>query len=207
MSREDNRRTRSLHDVAGEAAGCRRCPLWEHATQTVFGVGRTSAGLMLVGEQPGDREDVQGTPFIGPAGRVLERALRVAGIRRDAVYLTNAVKHFKFQQRGKRRLHMRPTRTEVLACRPWLDEEIALVAPSLIVCLGTTAAQTLVSPNVVVSEVRGRIITREPPAMVTIHPSSVLRQRDHGERIRALDGLVDDLQAAGEWAGVLTTPE
>lgn len=133
-----------LAELRREAAGCRACPLWEHATQTVFGEGAAAAEVMFVGEQPGDQEDTLGRPFVGPAGRLLDEALSEAGIDRDAAYITNAVKHFKWTERGKRRIHAKPNASEVAACRPWLDAELAAVQPRVVVCLGATAAQALV---------------------------------------------------------------
>jgi DNA polymerase len=190
---------RSLQTLATEAAGCRRCHLWEHATQTVFGTGRPDARMVLVGEQPGDREDLEGRPFVGPAGRILDRALAAAGINRDEVYVTNAVKHFKFEQRGKRRIHQKPNRTEIVACHPWLEAELALLDPAIVVGLGATATEALLGPGSSVTRLRGQILPADPPTLVTIHPSAVLRVQTPEERESALDGMTSDLRAAGDW--------
>ena len=178
------------------AAGCKGCHLWEHATQTVFGEGRPSAGLMLVGEQPGDQEDLAGKPFVGPAGKLLDRALEEAGIEREAAYVTNVVKHFKWQARGKRRIHAKPTWSEVAACRPWLDAEIAVLEPKVIVCLGATAAQAVIGRDFRVSRQRGELADSQlaPYVTATIHPSAILRQRDDESRRAELEAFVDDLR-------------
>jgi uracil-DNA glycosylase len=185
-----------LNGLRAEAAGCRACPLWERATQTVFGEGSASARVMLVGEQPGDQEDKQGHPFVGPAGRVLDEALVAAGIDRGTTYVTNAVKHFKWEARGKRRIHAKPTWTEMTACRPWLESELEVVQPRVLVCLGATAAQSLLGKQFRVTKERGRWLDSELADYVTatIHPSSILRQRDDESRHRELDGLVKDLR-------------
>ena len=187
----------SLTTLRAEAASCRACPLWKDATQTVFGEGPARARLMLVGEQPGDREDLAGEPFVGPAGRLLDRALREAGVNRDEVYLTNAVKHFKFTrpERGKRRIHKKPSQGEVAACRPWLMAELDRVRPGLVVCLGATAASALLGPEFRVSRQRGEVVELETgvPAVATVHPSAVLRASDREE---AYQGLVADLTVA-----------
>jgi DNA polymerase len=181
-----------------KAAGCRDCPLWAHATQTVFGEGSARAKLMLVGEQPGDVEDREGHPFVGPAGRILDQGLRDAGIDRGQVYVTNAVKHFKWEPRGKRRLHKTPAQREIEACRQWLEGEIAAVRPALIVCLGATAAKALLGPRFRITQDRGRVHRREglPAVLATFHPSYLLRlkQRPGGEEAYAL--FVDDLRTA-----------
>jgi len=195
--------SRSLRALRQAAAGCRGCPLWRDATQTVFGEGPRKATLMLVGEQPGDREDIEGEPFVGPAGRVLAQALQGAGIERGEVYLTNAVKHFKWRPRGKRRLHQTPRAGEVEACRPWLEAELDAVRPVALLALGATAAKALYGPSVRVTRDRGRLIESPlaPLAALTVHPSAIVRLRDHEEREEALAGLVDDLrQIAGEVA-------
>ncbi len=178
------------------AAGCRACPLWEHATQTVFGEGSASARAVLVGEQPGDKEDLAGAPFVGPAGRVLDDALAQAGIDRGAVYVTNAVKHFKFRPRGKRRIHAKPSWSELAACRPWLDAELAVVRPRVLVCLGATAAQSLLGRQFRVTRQRGAWVESELAEYVTatIHPSAILRQRDDASRHAELDAFVADLR-------------
>jgi uracil-DNA glycosylase len=188
---------RNLTSLRRAAQGCRGCDLWKDATQTVFGEGRARAELMLVGEQPGDREDRQGEPFVGPAGGLLDRALGEAGIAREGVYLTNAVKHFKWRPRGKRRLHQTPRAGEVEACRPWLEAEVAVVRPSAVVALGATAAKALFGSSVRVTRDRGRVLETPLAAVgaVTVHPSAILRIREKEERHDALAGLVEDLQA------------
>jgi DNA polymerase len=188
---------RELRAVAAEAAGCTRCDLYERATQTVFGQGTTRAHLMLVGEQPGDQEDRAGAPFVGPAGRLLDDALEAAAIDREAVYVTNAVKHFKWTPRGKRRIHERPNRTEVLACRAWLDRELELVDPRVVVVLGATAGQALWGSKFRVGAARGQVLDLDGRAAVaTIHPSAVLRERDTAKRDELFRGLVADLERA-----------
>jgi DNA polymerase len=176
--------------------GCRGCPLWRNATQAVFGEGRVRAAVMLVGEQPGDQEDVEGRPFVGPAGRVLDDALAEAGIDRDATYVTNAVKHFKWEARGKRRIHAKPTWSETMACRPWLEAELAVVKPRVLVCLGATAAQSLLGKQFRVTKQRGEWIDSELAELVTatIHPSAILRQRDADARHAEMARFVDDLR-------------
>ena len=178
------------------AAGCRACPLWQTGTQTVFGEGPAGAPVMLVGEQPGDREDIEGRPFVGPAGRILDEALAEAGIDRDATYVTNAVKHFKWEARGKRRIHAKPTWSEAMACRPWLEAEIAVVRPRVIVCLGAVAAQSLLGKQFRVTKQRGEWIESDLAELVTatIHPSAILRQRDADARHAELGRFVDDLR-------------
>ena len=178
------------------AAGCRGCHLWEPATQTVFGEGRKAARLMLVGEQPGDREDREGLPFVGPAGRELDRALEAAGIERKDAYLTNVVKHFKFEERGKRRIHQTPKRFEVEACRPWLDEELRQVKPEALVVLGATAAKALFGASFRITRERGRLLESElaPAVLATVHPSAILRERDDEARAAARDALAADLR-------------
>lgn len=195
------RRARSaeveLEAVRGEAARCRRCDLWKRGTQTVFGQGRTGVKLMLVGEQPGDVEDRAGEPFVGPAGQLLREALEEAGIAMSDVYLTNAVKHFKWAPRGKRRIHEKPNRVEVLACRVWLDAEIALVKPRAIVALGATAAGALLGPAAKVMRDRGKAMTSDlaPLVSLTVHPSSILRTPDRAARAAARKAFVRDLAA------------
>jgi uracil-DNA glycosylase len=178
-----------------DAAGCRRCPLWKDATQTVFGEGRTR-GLMLVGEQPGDAEDVEGHPFVGPAGRLLRALLGEAGIDEQAVYLTNAVKHFKWRPSGKRRIHDKPTWSEIEACSHWLGLELAAVRPALVVCLGATAAQVLVGRSARVGALRGQLLELKGgvPGLVTMHPSAVLRAGEDRAERRA--ELLEDLELA-----------
>jgi uracil-DNA glycosylase len=191
-----------LKTVAKEAASCTLCPLYRNATQTVFGEGAARAPIMLVGEQPGDQEDLAGHPFVGPAGKVLDRALAEAGLDRKKVYLTNAVKHFKNEPRGKKRLHKRPNRYEVEVCRVWLRQEISLVRPQLILALGVTAAVALAGRSVVLSRERGKVIefADGQRGMVTTHPSSILRMPDQKARHAAFAALVKDLKAAGKQA-------
>lgn len=190
----------SLAELRRAAAGCKGCGLWRRATQTVVGEGLRRARLLLVGEQPGDREDRQGRPFVGPAGALLARAFAEAGIDRDLVYVTNAVKHFKWKPapRGKRRIHDKPSWTEIGACLPWLEAEIRLVEPALVVCLGATAAQAMLGRSFRVTRDRGRVLSRPsgPPVLATVHPSSVLRAPDDQARRAAYSSFVDDLRTA-----------
>jgi uracil-DNA glycosylase len=188
-------------ELVRAAAGCQACDLFRNATQTVFGAGATRARAMFVGEQPGDREDIEGKPFVGPAGQVLHQGLREAGIDRNAVYITNAVKHFKWKPYGKRRLHQKPDASEVAACRPWLDAEIALVKPELLVCLGATAAQALLGADFRVTRQRGQFIERVglPLMMATVHPSSILRAEDEESRMFEMRAFVADLKRVAEW--------
>ncbi|MCA0302979.1 MAG: UdgX family uracil-DNA binding protein [Proteobacteria bacterium] len=188
----------TLKSVARQAAACTLCPLYRNATQTVFGEGPSGAALMLVGEQPGDQEDIAGRPFVGPAGKVLDRALAAAGIAREAVYLTNAVKHFKNEPRGKKRLHKRPDRGEVEVCKVWLRQEIGLVRPRLVVALGVTAATALMGRPVVLARTRGRAVdfSDGQRGLVTLHPSAILRMPDDAARREGLAGLVKDLRTA-----------
>jgi DNA polymerase len=187
----------TLERLREAAKGCRGCHLWERGTQTVFGEGARSAEVMLVGEQPGDQEDVAGKPFVGPAGRILDQALGDAGIDRRRAYVTNVVKHFKWEPRGKRRIHQKPNWSEMAACRPWLEAEIAVVEPDVIVCLGATAAQALLGRDFRVSRQRGELVD-SPLAryvLATVHPSSILRQRDEEARRAEYEALVEDLKA------------
>jgi uracil-DNA glycosylase family protein len=186
----------SLPRLREAVEGCRGCPLWRDATQAVFGEGRRSATVMLVGEQPGDREDLEGRPFVGPAGQLLDDALGEAGIDRAAAYVTNAVKHFKWEARGKRRIHAKPTWSEVTACRPWLEAELAVVRPRALVCLGATAAQSLLGKEFRVTKQRGEWIESDLAELVTatIHPSAILRQRDADARKAEFARFVDDLR-------------
>jgi uracil-DNA glycosylase family protein len=188
----------SIASVRREAEACRACPLWRDATQTVFGEGPAHAALMLVGEQPGDREDRAGHPFVGPAGAVLDDALEQAGIERASVYATNAVKHFKHRSRGKRRIHQRPSAAEQAACRPWLERELELVRPLVAVALGATAAHALIGRATPIGESRGRPLEGAlfSPVLVTAHPSSVLRERERDARHGALAAIVTDLEVA-----------
>lgn len=185
-----------LDELRRAASACRDCPLWERGTQTVFGEGPAKAEVMLVGEQPGDQEDLQGKPFVGPAGRLLDRALEEAGFDRSTVYVTNAVKHFKWVSQGKRRLHKKPSTREVAACYQWLQREIETIAPKLIVCLGATAATTLLGRDFKVTAQRGKLIKREGDRtlLATIHPSAVLRSRSSEERDAAYRGFAADLR-------------
>lgn len=189
-----------LAALARDAAACERCPLYRNATQTVFGEGPATAAIMLVGEQPGDQEDREGRPFVGPAGRVLDQALIEAGLDRTAVYLTNAVKHFKHEQHGTRRLHKRPNRDEVRHCRWWLDQELAAVEPELIVALGVTAAEAVTGRAITLSRERGHPIelAEGRRGLVTIHPSAILRMPGEEARQSARAGLVEDLRLALE---------
>jgi uracil-DNA glycosylase family protein len=190
----------ALDALRRDASVCTSCDLYRDATQTVFGEGNARAAIMLVGEQPGDREDVEGAPFVGPAGGVLERALAEAGIERHDTYVTNAVKHFKFVREGKRRIHAKPNRREVLACKQWLDAEIAAVRPKLVVALGATAAQALMGPKFRVTQQRGEIIEGPGgiPFLATVHPSSILRAQGGDARHDAMQGLVADLRVAAK---------
>ncbi len=187
----------TLPSLRAAAAGCRGCHLYEVGTQTVFGAGPASADVMLVGEQPGDQEDVAGEPFVGPAGRLLDRALEAAGISRSDVYVTNAVKHFKWtpSPNGKRRIHQKPDTREVGACKPWLEAEIAVVKPRLVVALGATAAQTLLGKSFKVTQHRGEVFDLPPAARITatIHPSAILRSPGEENRAVEFDRLVADL--------------
>jgi DNA polymerase len=187
----------TLDSLRTEAAGCRACPLWEHATQTVFGEGPSSAELLFVGEQPGDVEDREGRPFVGPAGRLFDEALLDAGIERRRVYVTNAVKHFKWTGRGKRRIHQKPNAAETSACRPWLDAELAAVSPRVLVALGATAAQSLLGRGFRVTKERGVPVESDlaPAVVATVHPSSILRAAGEDARREAYDGFVADLRA------------
>jgi DNA polymerase len=187
----------TLRKVAEAAKGCRACDLWRSGTQTVFGEGRAKAELMLVGEQPGDQEDLAGRPFVGPAGKLLDGALEEAGIDRELAYVTNVVKHFKWQPRGKRRIHQKPNAAEIAACRPWLDAELALVRPEVLVCLGATAAQALLGRQFRVSKDRGVPVESDlaPVVMATVHPSSILRSENREEETAL---LVEDLRRVAE---------
>jgi uracil-DNA glycosylase len=192
----------SVTKLREAAADCRACPLWKSGTQTVFGEGPAKATVVLVGEQPGDREDREGRPFVGPAGRVLDDALADAGIDRKQVYVTNAVKHFKWTPRGKRRIHQKPNAEEIGACRPWLDAELAVVKPDVLVALGATAAQALLGRGFRVTRDRGVPVESDlaENVVATVHPSSILRARDEVERREAYDAFVADLKAV---AGLL----
>jgi uracil-DNA glycosylase len=187
---------RSLKALRETAAGCRGCHLWRGATQTVFGEGRKASRLMLVGEQPGDREDRMGKPFVGPASRELDRGLEAAGINRAEAYLTNVVKHFKFEERGRRRIHQTPKRFEVDACRPWLDEELRVIQPEALVLLGATAAKALLASSFRVTQHRGELLDSDlaPIVSATIHPSSILRRPDEESRVEEREAFAADLR-------------
>ncbi len=191
---------RDLRSARATAAGCTACDLWARATQTVFGEGPTGAPLFLLGEQPGDREDVEGHPFVGPAGELLGRALDDAGIRREDAFVSNVVKHFKWKPQGKRRLHERPSAAEIRACRPWLDLELELVGPEVLVLLGATAASAVLGPRFRLTEQRGSFIDPDddvgPVRLATFHPSAVLRARDADARDATYEALVADLTVA-----------
>jgi len=190
--------TTSLAKVAAAAKSCTACPLYKNATQTVFGVGPKHATMMLLGEQPGDYEDVAGKPFVGPAGKILNRALEESGIDRAQVYVTNAVKHFKWEPRGKRRIHQKPSSRDIAACRPWLEAELRLVEPHVLVCLGSTAGQAVFGPAFRVTKERGKVL--ESPCgqktVATVHPSSLLRQPDEESREREYRLFMADLRVA-----------
>lgn len=191
----------SLTSLREAVQDCRACELWADATQPVMGEGAKKARLMLVGEQPGDREDIEGHPFVGPAGRVLDQGLERAGIDRRDAYITNVVKHFRFRQRGKRRIHQTPERLHVAACRPWLEAELTVVAPQAVVCLGATAAQALLGSWVRIGRHRGQPMESDLAEIVTLttHPSAILRERDDAKREAAMDQFVADLTAVGGW--------
>jgi uracil-DNA glycosylase len=188
----------SLTTVREAAKHCTACHLYKCATQTVFGEGPKSSPIMLVGEQPGDYEDVAGQPFVGPAGKIMDRALEEAGIDRKKVYVTNAVKHFKWEPRGKRRIHKKPNSREIAACRSWLEAELRLVRPRLVVAMGSTAAQTIFGPSFRVTRERGKILSSKfaPRVLATVHPSSLLRQPDEESRHREYKKFVADLRVA-----------
>lgn len=189
-------RRASLASLRLAAAECHGCPLYKTATQTVFGQGRAGARVMLVGEQPGDMEDRQGAPFVGPAGRVLNEALKLAGIARDDAYVTNVVKHFKWIAAHRRRLHKKPSAREIAACVPWLEKEIEVVEPEILVCMGATAAQALLGPDIRVTRDHGVFMQSRlaPRALATIHPSSILRQQTREERQHEMQRLTEDLR-------------
>src|SRR4051794_33398765 len=193
----------SLKMLREEATHCRACPLWKNATQTVFGEGPQHAQIVLVGEQPGDKEDLAGKPFVGPAGNMLDRALAEAGIDRKKVYVTNAVKHFKFVPRGKIRLHQKPATPEIRACRPWYERELAAVRPSLVVAMGATAAQCVLGKLTPINKNRGRPVASEDgtAVLVTVHPSYLLRLPDEESKAREYTRFVDDLRLAAKLLG------
>ena len=191
---------RSLNQLREEARGCRACPLWANASQTVFGAGDPHARVMLVGEQPGDEEDKKGLPFVGPAGRLLDRVLEAAGVDREHLYVTNAVKHFKWQLRGKRRLHKTPAQREIDACHQWLEREIQTVQPTVIVAMGATAARAVIGKDFKVSLMRGRFVDSPlaPYVFATFHPSALLRLRDEAEKEAAFEQMVSDFKLIGK---------
>jgi uracil-DNA glycosylase len=191
----------TLPALRDAAAACRGCHLWRGATQTVFGEGLKKARVMLVGEQPGDKEDQAGHPFVGPAGRELDKGLDAAGIARDEAYVTNAVKHFKFEERGRRRIHQTPKKFEIDACRPWLDEELRVVQPEVVVPLGATAAKALLGSSFRVTKQRGQVLEDTglaPIVVATIHPSAILRQRTDEERIAEREAFAADLAVVAQ---------
>jgi uracil-DNA glycosylase family protein len=191
---------RSLATLREAAAGCRGCHLWRGATQTVFGEGLKRARVMLVGEQPGDKEDLAGAPFVGPAGRELDRGLVSAGIARDEAYVTNVVKHFKFEERGRRRIHQTPKRFEIDACKPWLAGELEVVEPEALVLLGATAAKALLGSSFRLTQHRGELLESElaPIVTATVHPSAILRERDDESRYAAREAFTEDLRVVVE---------
>ena len=193
---------RTITTLTKAAAACRGCDLWKRATQTVFGEGSSTASILLIGEQPGDKEDLAGHPFVGPAGRILDEALAAAGIPRSEIYVTNAVKHFSWSpaERGKRRIHKKPRYSEIQACRPWLDAEIAVTKPRVIVCLGATAAQALLGRDFSVLRQRGTFVASPlaPRVMATVHPSSILRAPDEAARHQQKQAFIDDLRVAAK---------
>jgi uracil-DNA glycosylase len=193
----------SLQALRDAASGCRGCHLWRPATQTVFGEGRKASRVMLVGEQPGDKEDQAGEPFVGPAGRELDRGLEAAGIARAEAYVTNVVKHFKFEERGRRRIHQTPKRFEIDACRPWLDAELDVVKPQALILLGATAAKALLGSSFKVTQHRGELLDSElaPLVSATIHPSAILRSRDDAERAAEREAFAADLRAVADALG------
>jgi DNA polymerase len=188
----------TLAKLKDAAAECRACPLWKLGTQTVFGSGRTNARIVLIGEQPGNEEDLTGKPFVGPAGKLLDRALEEAGINRNQAYVTNAVKHFKWEPRGKRRIHKKPNASEINACRPWLEAELNLLKPRVVVCLGATAAQAFFGSKFKVTRERGKFFETAlaPVVMATVHPSSILRAYDDVSRRAQMKLFVKDLKRA-----------
>ena len=193
----------SLLALREAAAGCRACPLWKTGTQTVFGEGLKRAEAMFVGEQPGDREDREGRPFVGPAGRLLDEAFEEAEIDRSLAYVTNVVKHFKWKPKGKRRIHAKPSWSEIAACRPWLEAELAVVRPRVLVCLGATAAQALLGRDFRVTQRRGELVETDlaPKATATVHPSAILRAPDDESRRAEFAAFVDDLRVVARLIG------
>ncbi len=198
-------RSDDLSATKSAASACKNCPLWKNATQIVFGEGKASSAMMIVGEQPGDQEDRTGRPFVGPAGKLLDRALKDAGIDRRDTYVTNAVKHFKWEPRGKRRLHKKPSPREIAACRPWLEAELQIVCPRTVVCLGATAAAAILGPKVRVMRDRGRALSSAlaDRVFVTIHPSLLLRLTNKDDAKDQYRVFVHDLHVAGKDAGLM----
>ena len=194
---------RTLSTLREAAAGCRGCHLWRGATQTVFGEGLKRARVMFVGEQPGDKEDLAGKPFVGPAGRELDKGLEAAGIARDEAYVTNVVKHFKFEERGRRRIHQTPKRFEIDACKPWLEEELRVVGPEALVLLGATAAKAIMGSSFRLTQHRGEALESDlaPLVTATVHPSSILRQDDDASRIEAREAFAEDLRVVAKALG------
>jgi DNA polymerase len=190
----------TLVSLRAAAAHCQACDLWRRGTQTVFGEGARRAAAMFIGEQPGNEEDLSGHPFVGPAGRLLDKALEEAGIERSRAYVTNVVKHFKWEARGKRRIHAKPDTLEIMACRPWLEAELAVVKPEIVVCLGATAAQALLGKKFKVTQERGTIFASElaPRVLATVHPSSILRAPDDESRHVEMRRFIDDLRKVAE---------
>lgn len=192
----------ALPELRAAALKCKACDLWKAGTQTVFGEGPRRAAIMFVGEQPGDQEDIAGRPFVGPAGKLLDQALEQSGIERSDAYVTNVVKHFKWvpDPRGKRRIHKKPRYSEIKACRPWLDAELSVVKPKILVCLGATAAQSLLGRDFSVTRERGKLVPSSlaPLVMATVHPSSILRARDQGARREQMELFIADLRTAAE---------
>ncbi len=190
----------TLQNLRDAAAGCRACDLWRKGTQTVFGEGSPNASVMLIGEQPGDKEDLAGHPFVGPAGRILDEVLAVAGIEKSQLYVTNIVKHFSWvpAEHGKRRIHKKPRYSEIQACRPWLNAEISATRPQVIICLGATAAQALLGKDFSVTGQRGEFVASDlaPYVMATVHPSSILRAQDDNSRRQQKEAFIEDLRAA-----------
>jgi uracil-DNA glycosylase family protein len=196
-------KTKNLSELRAAAAGCKACDLWKTGTQTVFGEGKRTAEIVFVGEQPGDKEDLAGKPFVGPAGHVFDEALEAAGIDRSLAYVTNAVKHFKWTARGKRRIHQKPNWSEMAACRPWLDAELELIRPKVLVALGATAAQSLFGRQFRVTKQRGVPVESDlaPHVVATVHPSSILRQETEDDRVKAMADFVADLKVVAKLLG------
>jgi uracil-DNA glycosylase family protein len=189
-------KAKSIAELAEQAEDCKNCDLWKTGTQTVFGEGSSRAKIMMIGEQPGNQEDIEGKPFVGPAGKLLDRLLEEAGVDRKKVYVTNAVKHFKWEPRGKRRIHKKPNAKEIAACRSWLDAEMAVIKPQVIVCLGATAAQAILGKAFRVTQQRGEFVESPlaPYVMATVHPSAILRAPDENERHAQERMFVEDMK-------------